>query len=245
MQITHSYRLVFDCALVPGDLDEVLKRHYGIETWYDAPASVYPNMQDPTYAWGELHALRALEKDIEAGTVWEPPEIPASICDGLYKTPYAPKQLQMPTYQEVLANVAIASRRAGKTAAMIAAQQEPSATADTLLGAPKIGTYEDYLSVLEHGDLSKVVGSIGDYAAMQAQPPCQNHHYGPHGVAIGCDYCGSGNPLYAKPADWFDVPDAPAKPLSTWKHGHCTSCRCELSPAMDGDGATKCKGCTR
>lgn len=36
---------------------------------------------------------------------------------------------------------------------------------------------------------------------------------------------------------------APAAPAPAWRHGYCSGCKCELSPAIDGDGATECVKC--
>jgi len=45
-------------------------------------------------------------------------------------------------------------------------------------------------------------------------------------------------------ADWA-VPVWETEPVAVWKHGLCLGCQCELSPAMDGEGAVECNRCSR
>lgn len=56
--------------------------------------------------------------------------------------------------------------------------------------------------------------------------------------------------LYSCPAPDDDLPDLSAAyagldTASGWRHGYCTRCACELTPAMDGEGATECMNCSR
>ncbi len=230
MQVTHSFRLVFDCALVDGDLEEVLAKHYGIETWSDAPRDVYMEMDDPTYAWGELHTLRALEKDIEAGTVWEPPK------DLLYYS-HVHNPAEMPTF--------------------------PSA-----LGVSTIKSYEEYFPYINEALRAKIIADMHTEinktttfinCTMQvAQAPkkgdfwymgklmASSHDWHHDGNNWACLVCGSAFDPMTPDCLGLTLPSWDTEPVKMpWKHGLCLTCQCELSPAMDGDGATKCKGCNR
>lgn len=74
MKIETTYRLTFDAAKISSmwDLDAVLE-NYGVEEWSYAeePAEGYTDL---TYAWGPKESLERFAADIEAGTVWEPPQ---------------------------------------------------------------------------------------------------------------------------------------------------------------------------
>ena len=161
-----------------------------------------------------LLKLNALKADIEAGTVWEPPEEPSTLT-------------------------IIGVNKDTKTIT-VSGTYNPAA-------APEPSDYEEAKKYTEF--VATQTPKKGDFWHM-GKLMASSHDWHHDGNNWACLVCGSKfDPMTPtcsgiNAADWA-VPVWETEPAPVWKHGLCLGCQCELSPAMDGEGAVECNRCSR
>ena len=229
MEIKKTYTLTFQwpgSGELPTDeyFDNVLIRHYCMDNWDFAGGD--EDVDIHAYC-ADINNISDLKADIEAGTVWEPPEeslrgaraefiISDDTLDAFYK--------EIDAYSDI---------------------------GSTVRGAP-----DDHAAHLQaHMQMRAAAQQTYGTATNKtiAQQVATSHDWHHDGNNWACLVCGSKfDPMTPtcsgiNAADWA-VPVWETEPVAaarTWRHGYCVQCDCELSPAMDGEGATQCSKCNR
>ncbi len=261
---------VLECECL--DLNDEIAEHYKLSEWsyidIDAPTD------DRCWAWGAVEDLERFANDIDAGTVWEPPKdqihyshaydpaamptmhylnYDAGAADALYKEINAYSGINNIVRGEPkkgLGDIYFPEVMERHRNTLAAAQQE--IVPDGVRSWTQLGAKAEVAHLTAAQQTYGTATNKGLYVH-NGQVVVTSHDWHHDGNNWACLVCGSKfDPMTPtcsgiNAADWA-VPvweTEPAPVAKAWKWGHCEGCACELSPAMDGDGATRCTRCSR